>query len=251
MPARDAVVFSALDYEARTCQCIHRTRTGWPQPQKPRASAEACCVFCHVAKYMAENSGADRYGATWGGPGAQYRDTQVLHPPQQQSPRREGTSLRCMVAVGGPIRLRAGFVLGGDPLGCTRPRRPILFSNQAGGKVSYFARRHWQAGGLQLALLCLALPAPTCTQVPRQPTHPSVPHGAPLPMPRSHPHATRARPPGPPGAQAGAWLGFPKISRACLLCLLPQSRAPLLFSSSAPALLPLSHTTRHDKTQQS
>lgn len=48
--------------------------------------------------------------------------------------------------------------------------------------MSYSARCHWQAGGLQLALLCLALPA-LCTQVPRQPTHPSVPMAPPCPCP--------------------------------------------------------------------
>lgn len=68
-----------------------------------------------------------------------------------------------------------------------------------------------------------------------------------MPMPRSHPLTTRARPPGPPGAQAGLGSGSLKsVVRACFL--LPQSRAPLLFSS-APAVLPLSSTTRHDKTQ--
>lgn len=69
----------------------------------------------------------------------------------------------------------------------------------------------------------------------------------PLSMPRSHPLATRARPPGPPGAQAGLGSGSLKsVVRACFL--LPQSRAPLLFSS-APAVLPPSFTTRHDTTR--
>lgn len=67
-------------------------------------------------------------------------------------------------------------------------------------------------------------------------------------MRRSHPLATRARPPGPPGAQAGLGSGSLKsVVRACFL--LPQSRAPLLFSS-APAVLPPS-SPRHDKTQPS
>ena len=69
-------------------------------------------------------------------------------------------------------------------------------------------------------------------------------------MPRSHPLATRARPPGPPGAQTGLGSGSLKsVVRACFL--LPQSRAPLLFFSSRPSRAPalLYDTTRQDSTQ--
>lgn len=110
--------------------------------------------------------------------------------------------------------------------------------------MSCFGCWYWRAGGLQLALPCLAcwyLGSPSMSVPMPHPPHP-------LPMPRSHPLSTRARPPGPPGAQAGLGSGSLKsVVRACFL--LPQSRAPLLFSSSAPAVLPLSSTTRQDSTK--
>lgn len=88
--------------------------------------------------------------------------------PQHQSPRREGAPLVCMVTVCGPIRLRAGFVLGGDPLGRARPRRPILFQQPSGrlGELLCVPPLAGRAGsgwlvGLQLALPCPAWPAPS------------------------------------------------------------------------------------------
>lgn len=128
--------------------------------------------------------------------------------------------------------------------------------------MSYFACCHWQAGQAQAGgfAACLALPCPAWPA-------PSVPWYLPKVNPPTHPSVPMAPPPthGPvptltlPGhgrqghlvLRLGAWLGFPKISRACLLlCFLNLAR----LSSSPPLPLLYSHPpprTRHDKSQQS
>lgn len=107
--------------------------------------------------------------------------------------------------------------------------------------------RAWRANGLVVcssALPCLACWYLGIAIHVRAHATPPCPN-APFPPSSLLWYRTRACPPGPPGAQAGAWLGFPKISRACLLLASSISRASplLLCPCRAPALL-------HDTTRQ-
>lgn len=80
-------------------------------------SIRTCCILRFALGSTRENlyhSSADRYRALGVG---RMHSIQIrgYFAPQHQSPRREGAPLVCMVTVCGPIRLRAGFVLGVGP----------------------------------------------------------------------------------------------------------------------------------------